>query len=307
MEKRKYQTYLQLQCSAGWTSGIHKQWIYLSAVNIFLSITAVLGNTLILVALRKVSSLHPPSKLLFRCLATTDLCVGVITEPLSVVCWTSLVYEEWNLCRYVYISSVFASNTLCSVSLLTASAISVDRLLALFLGLRYRQVVTLGRTYLIVAIFWIMSVIAPVLFLLNPLITIGYVCIGTITCLATSVASYTKIFQRLRHHQIQVQGHVQQEQPGQINPLNIQRYRKTVYSALWVQCSLVACYLPNGILIALVSYNKTSPSSVLMLDVAATLMYLHSSLNPILYCWKISEVKQAVKETIREALCCFSS
>ena len=67
------QAVLQLRCSADWTSGIQGEFLYLSAFNIFLSITAVLGNILILVALRKVSSLHPPSKLLFRCLATTDL------------------------------------------------------------------------------------------------------------------------------------------------------------------------------------------------------------------------------------------
>ena len=77
----------------------HKELICLSAINIFLSITTVLGNTLILVALRKKCSLHPPSKLLFRCLATTDLGVGLIVGPLNVVYWMSLVHKEWNLCR----------------------------------------------------------------------------------------------------------------------------------------------------------------------------------------------------------------
>ncbi len=38
----------KLRCSAGWSCGKHEQLIYLSAFNIFLSITAVLGNTLIL-------------------------------------------------------------------------------------------------------------------------------------------------------------------------------------------------------------------------------------------------------------------
>ena len=55
---------------------------FLSALNIFLSITASLGNALILVALHKVPSIHPPTKLLFRCLAVTDLCIGLIVQPL---------------------------------------------------------------------------------------------------------------------------------------------------------------------------------------------------------------------------------
>jgi hypothetical protein len=37
--------------------------------------------------------------------------------------------------------------------------------------------------------------------------------------------------------------------------------------------------------------------------VAITLVYFNSSLNPILYCWKIREIKKAVKETIRQLNC----
>ena len=136
------QTGLQLPCLATWASEIHEELIYLSAFNIFLSITAVLGNIVILVALLKMSSLHPPSKLLFRCLATTDLCVGLITEPLCVVSWMSVAHAQWKLRRYAVVSTVIAGYIFSSVSLLTASTVSVDRLLALLLGLRYRQVVT---------------------------------------------------------------------------------------------------------------------------------------------------------------------
>ena len=306
-EKTEIQTVLQLRCSATWASEIHEELICLSAFNIFLSITAVLGNILILVALRKESSLHPPSKLLFRCLATSDLCVGFITEPVTVVYWISVTHTQWKLCRYALVSSVIAGYILSSVSLLTASAISVDRLLALLLGLRYRQVVTLRRTYVIVAIFWIMSAVASMLYLLNSLISIWYGYILIHLCLVSSIVSYTKIFLKLRHRETQVQGHVQQEQPRQINPLNIERYRKAVYSALWVQCTLVACYLPFSIVAALVSHTETSPAGLLIFNVTVTLVFLNSSLNPFLYCWKISKVREAVKETIREVFCCFSS
>ena len=83
--------------------GLQQQYsISLSAVHIFLSVTAFLGNALILVALHKESSLHPPSKLLYRCLATTDLCVGLVTNPLFATYWMSLVHEHWSLFRYVF-------------------------------------------------------------------------------------------------------------------------------------------------------------------------------------------------------------
>ena len=140
-----------LPCSPNLTAGLHDHLIFISAFNSFLSLTAFLGNALILIALHKESSLHPPSKLLLRCLATTDLCVGLITEPLAVTSWMSVVNEHWDICGYVYVVNSVLGSILPGVSLWTVTAISVDRLLAgLLLGLRYKQVVTLKRTYVIV-------------------------------------------------------------------------------------------------------------------------------------------------------------
>ena len=298
----------QLECSTvqqlNLTGGMHEQLIYLSAFNIFLSITAFLGNTLILVALDKESSLHPPSKLLYRCLATTDLCVGLISEPVLNAYWISLVHEEWIFCGYSLVLSDTAGYVLASVTLLTMTAISVDRLLALLLGLRYRQVVTLKRMYVAVAAFWVISIAVAASYLANKFISYWYGSIGISLCLATSIVSYTKIFVTLRHHQTQVQDHGQQQQPSQTAPLNIARYKKAVSSALWVQIALVICYLPYAIVRSWINSRGLTSSSFRALAVTVTLVYLNSSLNPFLYCWKISEVRQAVKQTIRQVLCC---
>ena len=102
-------------------------------LDIVLFITAFLGNTLILVALHKETSLHPPSKLLYRSLATTDLCVGIIVEPLAFVFLLSVINERWNICRHAFDAAFATACTLCLVSLLTLTAIAVDRLLALLL------------------------------------------------------------------------------------------------------------------------------------------------------------------------------
>ena len=56
-----------------------------------------------------------------------------------------------------------------------------------------------------------------------------------------------------------------------------------------------------GIVIALT--KNYSSLLVVTWSVAVTLLYFNSTLNPFLYCWKISEVRQAVKRTLKEALC----
>ena len=93
-EDENHKTVQELFCSAEFVSGVESELIFLSTLNIFLSITAFLGNTLILVALHKETTLHPPSKLLYRNLAITDLCVGIIVEPVAVTYWTSVVKER---------------------------------------------------------------------------------------------------------------------------------------------------------------------------------------------------------------------
>ena len=295
-------TYRQSVCSAETTGGTQNYLIFLSVLNILLSIVAFLGNSLILVALHKDSSLHPPSKLLFRNLAATDLCVGIIVEPLAVINWISVVSEQWSVCRYSSAVLFLTAYVLCSVSFLTLTAISVDRLLALLLGLRYRQVVTLKRTYALLVVVWVVSIFGTGLSFWNTVILSLCSYIITSICAVISMCSYTKIFLTLRHHHHQVEN-IAQVQPSRTIPLNIARYRKTVFIVLWVQLTLVVCYLPYNLLAASTNHITQSTAIFLARQVTGVLIYLNSSLNPILYCWKIREVRQAVKETITQFIC----
>ena len=79
-------------------TAIRGQLTFIAVLNDFLSITASLGNALVLLALRKDSSLHSPSKLLLRNLAVTDLCAGLFSEPLYVPLLVTVVNEHWNIC-----------------------------------------------------------------------------------------------------------------------------------------------------------------------------------------------------------------
>ena len=298
------QTVAELWCSAELTEEVHGELIFLSFVNTCLSITAVLGNTLILVALHKDTSIHPPSKLLYRNLAITDLCVGIIAEPPYAAYWISVVNKRWNICYYTYLTAYIPSVTLCSVSLITVTTISVDRLLALLLGLRYRKVVTLKRTRLVAIGGWIMSIVVASTSLLNLPIVLMFRKIVIALCLVTIICAYTKMFMSLHHNQIHGQNQVLQGQSSQVNTLNKARYRKAVYSALWVQVTLVICYLPYGIAVALTPQRGMPLSTYIALQFTATLVFLNSSLNPFLYCWKITEVRQAVKETLQQLHVC---
>ena len=160
------QTLENIVCVAGWKDDINNHLMIIARTNIFF-LLGFFGNTLILIALSKESSLHPQAKLLYRCLAITDLCVGLISEPSSVVYWLSLVREDWKLCHHALKMSFLSYYILSLVSLLTMTAISVDRLLALLLRQRFRHAVTLKQNYVIVVIIWAFSITAGISHFLN--------------------------------------------------------------------------------------------------------------------------------------------
>ena len=214
----------------------------------------------------------------------------------------TVVNGHWSICRYVAVAVSITGYILCYVSFLTLTAISVDRLLALLLGLRQAscnfEASLLDHYCLLRCVHCLFN---NRLFLISFVASWHDIIVGSL-CLVTSVFSYTKMYFTLRHHQNQVQDHVQQ--PNQTDQLNIARYRKAVSSSLWLQFMLVVFYLPYLILVALVVNLGPSSSVSLAWSYSLTLVYLSSSLNPILYCWKIDEVRQAAKDTIRQLLCC---
>ena len=281
--------------------------IALVAVNIVLSITASLGNVLILIALRKVTSILPPTKLLFQCLAITDLGVGLISQPLMATLMLMADNIGIKICKICLKLLSSLSIPFCGVSVFASTALSVDRLLALFLGLRYRHVVTLKRVRAVLACCWLTTVLTVLVWYLGKNAGRSIILILLTLQLSISLISYTKIVIRLRQHQSSVRGNVQQ---GQANtggmPLNLKR-KKTVVSIALVQLALVICYFPFTIFLVFAMHMKSlHPRLQFILNFTATLVFLNSSLNPFLYCWRIKEIRQAVKATIRRFCACLS-
>ncbi|XP_074635779.1 adenosine receptor A2a-like [Acropora palmata] len=214
-------------------------------LNVFLSVVALIGNLLILVALRKVTSINPTTKLLFQCLAASDLCVGLIQQPLFVAV---LLRDLSSPTASYYVTKVYAclGYILCGVSLMTAATISVDRLLALILGLSYKLTVTVKRVRKVVIIVWLVSFSVGFPHWIDlRFIAYGSSFVVTLFSIFASAFSFTKIVLKLRQQQAQVQQYVEPEQVngGEI-PLNIARYKKMVYTVAWLQMALIVCYIP---------------------------------------------------------------
>ena len=278
--------------------------VFFAIWNILTCITAVCGNTFIIASIRRVSSLHLPSKVLLVCLALTDLCVGVITQPLYVA---HILFPE---CHSIGLYLLIGYNTtgflFSGVSMLTITAISVDRLLAVTLGLRYRQVVTVWRTRTLLITFWTINMAFAIMFIHYFGVILYFVIAFTSLCILISTFCYVKICYALRHHQVTVQPPAYQgeERRQRVNQLNLMRSRKTVISAMWVQATFLVCSLPLTIIMILMISGFRTATVFFIWDLATSLLFFNSSLNPFIYCWKIKQVRQAVRGTVKQC-CCF--
>ena len=149
--------------------------------------------------------------------------------------------------------------SLCGVSLFTSTAISVERLFALVLGLRYRQTITRKRVRAFVIFSWLGISSNAVVYLYGYRILLSTASAIMLLCISTSTFCYVKIYRIFRHHQFQVQERIYLSRPNRKQvPINIARYRKTVSSALWISLELLVCYLPFVIMI-FIEYITYSP------------------------------------------------
>lgn len=274
------------------------QIIFLATLNILSAMIALIGNSIVILALLKTTSLHPPSKVFLGSLALTDLFVGVVSQPFYVM----ILLLRGKICLYIQIIAVISANLFGGASLLTVTAISVDRLLALKMMLRYKQVVTSRRTRFTVAIFWLVSVIISIMLVVKFFIILHIICTVLLLCTVTSTFCYARIYNILRHHQNQIQViHVQAAplSEGSSSLIATSQYKKTVSSAIWVQGVFLACYSPYLFALIFILTGTSISSFPFFWELAVSLVLLNSSLNPFIFCWKIYGVRKAAKDVIK--------
>ena len=174
-----------------------------------LSGTAVLGNVLILVSLcRAPQFLRQPSYFLLVNLVFADLCVGFVAEPLYLIYKISYLLNPFSILScYAGVVFNFFSYLLTSLSLWTAAAISLDRLLALLLHMKYSAIVTKRKICVFIAVLLVLSFAFASMFqwALDAQNSV-FVCVNSLALLI-ALLSFVRIFQIVRYHQRQISNH----------------------------------------------------------------------------------------------------
>ena len=141
----------------------------LMVLNTFICITATIGNLLVLVTIWRSPHPHSPSNTLLFSLALSDLCVGIVSEPLNVGFHAALFKLSLiTSCTLVNVRTLI-STILTVATVLTVTAMSIDRYLAVYLHLRYAQVVTAEKARKVLLCVWLISSVPSFLMVFNPI------------------------------------------------------------------------------------------------------------------------------------------
>ena len=264
-------------------------------LNSVFSIVACAGNAVILHAIRKTQELHSPSFVLLFCLAASDLLVGLIGQPSFVGFKIAQLGNDFSVSCTLGIIHFISGWTTSGASLLTLSAVSIDRLLAVTLHLRYNTIVTVPRVFQIVVCLWVFAVTIVMLrfwitnWLVFPLVIL------LLTFFVTTLSTL-KIFQIARRHQRQI---TQQQQRVQSNTINVLKCRKSAVTVLYVYGLFVVSYLPVFVVMLIETFTGVTKTMMIAFNLVVTLVFINSLLNPVVYCWRIREIRRAVKNELR--------
>ena len=264
-------------------------------------------NIVLIFALRRTSSLPKTLKALILSVTVSDLGIGLVAQPLYIADMLMQIQQTDDQETYKDIDRALRliGRTLGYASFFGVTTISVDRFLAIHLHLKHQELLTYQEivTYKCVVAAVILSWILSACLAVTGVLSSENVCnlIGmtvALVCFLTMGLIYFKISTVVRRHTVQVHAQpVEAVAPNEESHSNLERLRKTAVGTFYVYLLFLACHLPIAIVILSgPQMNKMKH----LLVYARTLLYLSSSLVPLVYCWKFRHIRCAIKNILRD-------
>ena len=273
-----------------------KYYIMLAVFNACMAVWTTFSNVLVLASIWKTPSLHTPSNVLLFGLALSDFGVGCLAQPLFVL---SSAAQLQNKCTLFDLSTdVFnATATLLSaISFASVAFVGVDRLLALYLHLRYNSVVTVQRVIIVLIGLWVTGILTVLLYFWSEFVFQVVMLIGASVFLLASAVIYFKIYKVCRQHHISVKA--QEDATIAFHHSHGRRQHKHAISVMYVYCLMLLCYLPFTFCLVVLLITGLNSLKQLVFEFTLTVLFFNSLLNPLVYCWRVCGIRTAMKRII---------
>jgi hypothetical protein len=88
--------------------------------------------------------------------------------------------------------------------------------------------------------------------------------------------------------------------PSRLSNIRIEKYRKTLYAVLYILALILLCYVPPLCAYIAISAKGLNGATRGAKNIATPFVFANSCLNPLLYWWKIKEIRRACRNILRE-------
>ena len=129
-------------------------------------------------------------------------------------------------------------------------------------------------------------------------------CVSVTVCLILVVIVYWRIYIILKRHKNQIEELLIQEvqqgvKNGDLSNF-LRKLRRSALGTFYACIVFLICYLPSYILSFLFLVRLLSPISFYKASLyTTTLLFLNSSLNPVIYCWKMGPIRRTLMDIMR--------
>ena len=268
--------------------------------NNFLTHTSIMLNIVTIYAIYKTSAIAKTLKTLLLSLACSDVAVGLFSQPLYTFFLINWLRLDNTGCNYQQVAPILG-RLFSTASFFGVVAVSVDRFLAVHLHLRYQELVTHKRVVVVVISKWLYSAfISFMIFwglpgtqqLINSVaLTLGFI---------VTLVVYIRIYVTVRRHKNQIHSMQVQEVAHSDEIKSFIVLLKSTVGIFYVYLVFLICYLPSFICMAVIRVYGSSIALKQFFLYSTTLIFLNSSLNPVIYCWKMRHIRHAIMNILRK-------
>ncbi|XP_055774486.1 tubulin beta-3 chain-like [Salvelinus fontinalis] len=263
-----------------------------------LGLISLVENILVVLAIIKNRNLHSPMYYFICCLAVSDMLVSVanvvetivmlLTEHGLLVVTPEMLRHLDNVIDIMNCSSVVSSlSFLCTIA--------ADRYITIFYALRYHSIMTTQRAVTIIAMVWLTSITASILFIVYHSHTAVIVCLVTFFCI-------TLVFTAVLYMHMFILAHVHSRRIMAI--YKSRRQGTSMKGAITLTILLgvfILCWGPFFLHLILILTCPTTPFCTCFFsyfNLFLILIICNSLIDPLIYAYRSQELRKTLKELL---------
>ena len=258
-------------------------------------------NFLVIFVVRKHRQLQTTANFLLANLAASDFCIGLIFQPCKIAS-TVLILNCKSVCG-LFVTIFHLGYYLATVSFLMLTLVSIDRYIAITHPFLYHRVTT-SNNISIIAMFvtWTLPLLVSIVSIASgqmrlPSLMFSILApLSIVVCIVAQVCTI-KAVRNVRKRDATLSISADNNNTRHSLRKNYVREKATRVAGV-ILLATIGCYTPHAVLTLIRTLRKDILAFQGIYEWSKTLVIINSTLNPIIYCWILKEMRTRILQTI---------